>query len=246
MSTTDAAPGADSLRVTLQQLAEQTAALVATAQRLDETALRGPSLCQGWTRAHVLAHLRGNADAMLRMVQNASDGGSRPMYDSRESRAADIVSRAAATGPELVEALKTSADALATAFAGLDAAALARTLNLGHATLTGAELPAHRLREVVFHHVDLDSGYRFADAPTDRVAGWLADAVVRLRANPAAPSLTLVTNERDRFSIGDGQPVVSASRAGALLWISRGIPDDIDAPPASALPAIPSLEGTQP
>ena len=42
--------------------------------------VRAPSLCEGWSRAHVLAHVARNAEAIQRLAQWAVDGAPRPMY----------------------------------------------------------------------------------------------------------------------------------------------------------------------
>ena len=51
---------------------------------------RAPSLCEGWTRAHVVTHIARNADALSNLVHWATTGEPTPMYASPESRDADI------------------------------------------------------------------------------------------------------------------------------------------------------------
>ena len=43
----------------------------------------GPSLLPGWTRAHVLAHVAGNADALVNLLTWARTGEETPMYASQ-------------------------------------------------------------------------------------------------------------------------------------------------------------------
>src|SRR5512145_2600597 len=64
--------------------------LVRTAEQLDDDTVRLPSLCPGWTRAHVLTHVARNADALTNLLTWASTGVETPMYESAEARAADI------------------------------------------------------------------------------------------------------------------------------------------------------------
>ena len=54
--------------------------LLATASRLSDEDLGAPSLCEGWTRGHVLAHLSRNADAISRLVGWAVTGERVEMY----------------------------------------------------------------------------------------------------------------------------------------------------------------------
>ncbi len=49
-----------------------------------------PSALPGWTRAHVVAHLARNAEALRDLLTWARTGVETPMYTSREQRAADI------------------------------------------------------------------------------------------------------------------------------------------------------------
>jgi maleylpyruvate isomerase len=48
----------------LTLLAHETGLLIRTAAGLDDGTVRAPSLCEGWTRAHVLSHIARNADAL--------------------------------------------------------------------------------------------------------------------------------------------------------------------------------------
>ncbi|GMA19348.1 maleylpyruvate isomerase family mycothiol-dependent enzyme [Arsenicicoccus piscis] len=238
---TDAARQAE-----LSALVAETAALLDTARSLDDAALREPSLCQGWTRAHVLSHLWHGADALGRLVTSAETGTATPLYASPESRAAEIEEGARADRQTLLDQLSAACDRLATALAGMGPDALAAEVPLRGTTVAGSRLAWVRRREVGFHHVDLRAGYTFSDVDPALAESCLADLVDRYRANPATPSLSLRTDEGDVYAIGDGRPVVSAPRAGMLLWTARGVPDGIDAPPADQLPTLPSLEVAKP
>ena len=65
----------------------------------------------------------------------------------------------------------------------------------------------------------------------------LQDTIRRLRHDPETPSMSIRTNEGDVWSIGDGRPIVSGTRAGVLAWLTRGDTSDV----VGSLPAIPSL-----
>ena len=53
-----------------------------------------PTALPGWTRKHLVAHLAGNAEALLRLLHWAGTGERTPMYTSPEQRNADIESLA--------------------------------------------------------------------------------------------------------------------------------------------------------
>jgi len=223
--------------VTPDHVATETDRLLATVDRLSDADLAGPSLCEGWSRGHVLAHLARNADALTRVVSVATTGVADTMYDSPEARDADIDAGAGRPVAAQADDLRASAARLADALGQL-------TPEHGgvhvHRTPGGQQIPVGavpylRLRELVFHHTDLDSGFGFADAPADVVGLLLDDAVARLAApdrpagtdGPGAPDVTLVTDEGDEHVLGSGTTRVSGPRAGVLLWLARGRTDGV-------------------
>ncbi len=72
------------------QVDAATQRLLDDARTLSEADLRAPSLLPGWTRAHVVAHVARNADAMRNVLAGARSGESRPAYASAEAREAGI------------------------------------------------------------------------------------------------------------------------------------------------------------
>ena len=57
---------------------------------LSHDALAGASLLPGWTRAHVVGHLIGNAEGLTRLLQWARTGQHTPQYPDQQSRDAGI------------------------------------------------------------------------------------------------------------------------------------------------------------
>src|SRR5665811_1685066 len=144
----------------LSLLAHETSLLIRTAGDLDDQAMRHASLCEGWTRAHVLSHIARNADGLVNLVSWAIPGTPLPMYDSPEAREADIAAGATRGAPEILADLEDSAArfaAAATALAGLPEQVEVEMR--GGRKVLGGQLPTLRLMEVVIHHVDLDAGY---------------------------------------------------------------------------------------
>src|SRR6266581_4723235 len=96
------------------QIDQATQRLLGTARVITQADLRAPSLLPGWTRAHVLAHLARNADAMRNLLIGARSGQDRAAYASAEAREADISRGAGMTAKELMADLADSAMAFRT------------------------------------------------------------------------------------------------------------------------------------
>lgn len=174
--------------------------LLGTVRALDDAG--APSLCVGWSRGHVLSHLARNADGMAALVRAAVDGSGESMYPSPQARDADIDSGATRPLDELVADVEQSAGALAEALPRLGAEHRGLRLERtpGVYLMLAERIPFLRLREVVYHHVDLDAGFGFSDVEPWLVMMFLADEDARLD-----------DQERHRARVGD------------LLWRARGI-----------------------
>ena len=101
---------------------EHVFALVA---KLSDAELAEPSALPEWSRAHVVAHLARNAEALIRLVAWARTGVETPMYPSREARAADIAASAGHPPERLRAELTATAADLDAALAGAHAGAVA-------------------------------------------------------------------------------------------------------------------------
>lgn len=213
-----------------QHLATETERLVTTAEGLGDAEVAGDSLCPGWTRGHVLSHLARNADALARVCAAILTGEPDTMYDSKEARDADIEAGAGRSARELAADVRTSAAELAPEIARVGIEHVGTTVERvpGGQLIAAERVPFMRLREVVWHHVDLDAGYRFADTPDDLLHLFLEDAVARLASAAGAPGLTVQTTEGDTWVVGDGAARVAGPRHAVLLWLARGIADGID------------------
>jgi maleylpyruvate isomerase len=251
MTTTDdgdAAAVAERFAADLERLTTATDALLATAASLRDEDLGAPSLCDGWTRGHVLAHLSRNADALVRLVRWAATGAPEEMYPGgAPAREAEIDAGAGRPVADQVADLRGSAVALGAAFERLR-----RELRTGGPSapvvegrgghrMAAADLPFVRLREVVYHHADLDAGFSLEDVDERLLARFLDDAVGRLSLSRRAPALVLlagpVASDRDgeaeaRWEVAgadrDTPPVVvRGSRAALLLWLARRRADGI-------------------
>jgi maleylpyruvate isomerase len=203
----------------LDETVVATARYLEALTELDDEALREPSLLPGWTRAHVVAHLARNADALATVLHGAQAGEPRAMYQSQEQRNSDIEATAA------WEAERLRADAVASAGRWLQAANELHASNLeapGSSRPDSEQWPVRRVgamrrTEVEVHHADLGIGYTAADWPADFVAHLLKRRQRELEGTGQA--MTLELSDRDPVTIGTGGPTVSGSAADVVWWL---------------------------
>ncbi|QXG76611.1 maleylpyruvate isomerase family mycothiol-dependent enzyme [Modestobacter sp. L9-4] len=163
------------------------ARLLAAVEVLADADVRRASRLPGWSIGHVLTHLARNADAHARRLAGALDGQDVAKYPGGAAqRARDIEDGAGRSAAELVQDLAVSQQRLEQLFTACAAAGWPGRRLLGGAHYPATGCPAHRLREVEVHHVDLDIGYGPADWPAEFVAwelpGLLASVPDRLRS----------------------------------------------------------------
>lgn len=220
----------------LSNLARCTQELLGTADSLDD--LAGATLCDGWDRAHVLTHVARNADAICRLVQSAVTGERQEMYPGGPAaRDAEIDQGSRRNREEILADLHRTSERVAERLRALDGPLVSDEVEMRDGVVApAARLPFLRLREVVFHHADLDAGFTLEQVDGELLASFIRDAVRRLRASGDAPSLTLRSDEGDVWSVGDGTAYVTGSRAGILLWLARRIPDGVHADHLPELP----------
>ena len=143
--------------------------------RLVEEDYARPSLLPGWTRAHVLAHLARNADAMLNLLAWARTGTETPMYPSPDARDRDIEETARRSPQELEADVLGATARLAQAVRETPPEAWAATVRTFRGReIPGADIVRMRAQEVWVHAVDLGSGVEFADIP-DGVLSYVVD-----------------------------------------------------------------------
>jgi maleylpyruvate isomerase len=223
----------DQSDVTALLVDEQTDRLLATAAALSDEDVRGPSLCEGWSRGHVLTHLARNADGIARAARAATTGSGETMYAGQAERDAEIEEGARRSARELVDDVRHSAAQLAPLLEAIHPRELKDVTferTPGGERVYAARLPYMRLREVVIHHIDLDAGFGFEDIGDDALSElFLRDAAKRLGATQGAPGLTIETPEGDNLVVGDGGVTVSGPRAGMLRWLLRQDARDVSA-----------------
>ena len=120
--------------------------------RLSDDDLAADSNLPDWTRAHVVAHLARNADALGNLLTWARTGVETPMYPSRAARDADIESTAALAPDELRRHYVLAADRLSGAVEALPAEAwTAEVRTPRDETMPASDVPWMRAKEVWVH-----------------------------------------------------------------------------------------------
>ncbi len=220
----------------LAALDRHTERLGTTVDALDDVG--APSLCEGWTRGHVLTHLARNAEGIAALVRAAVDDSGETMYASVEARDADIDAGAGRPVGQQAQDVRDTAAAVDAELRRLRPQHAETRLERvpGVRFIPARHLPFMRLREVVYHHVDLDAGFGFADVEPELLVVFLDDEVKRLRRCDPPPDLTLRSSEGDEWTVGLGTVPVSGDRSALLGWLARGLTDGVSADPLPHLP----------
>jgi uncharacterized protein (TIGR03083 family) len=161
----------------------------------------------GWTRAHLVAHVAANAEALSRLVHWAATGTPTPMYASPEQRATDIERGATRPLAELVSWSETAEGSLAEAMDALSEGQWqTEVVTAQGRRVPATELPWMRTREVWVHAVDLGADVTFEALPGDLLAA-LCDDVAGKRAESSAVAVVLEADSHRWELPGDGIPV---------------------------------------
>ncbi len=212
----------------LNRLARETGMLLATVDSLTDDEFAAPSRCEGWTRAHVVAHLALNADALGNMVSWATTGVETPAYVSEDARDADIEDLAKKPPAQIKAALHTAVDSFAAKAATLTSGLKAETVkNRAGADVSPYVVPAMRISEVIIHHNDLDTVWELEEADIDALEDTLEIIVNRVSANEDFPGVTIDTDEREHYVIGDGATAIKGGRDAVIGWLARGLTDGL-------------------
>ena len=141
--------------------------LLETAGGLTDNQVRGPSRLPGWSRGHVLNHLRRNADGFSLMCGAAQRGEVGMQYPGGlAEREQGIEDGSADPAETLVANLRASIYALEAQWFGGDGTMWTGSGIIGTgATIPISDVPYRRMREVVVHLTDLDVGIEYDEWP---------------------------------------------------------------------------------
>jgi maleylpyruvate isomerase len=228
----------EDVRTTLAEIDAASERLTATAAKLTDNDLRGPSRLQGWTRGHVLAHLIRNADSVWNLLEWARTRAEIPQYPSVESREAGVEANSGRPIEELRAELRIAVERFALQAGTMPEPAWQHMIQ----ARAGWAHPAwyvlnRRWREIEAHHLDLDFGYSYTDWPLAYVRWELADTLeaIRLDGGLAAGRVRATDLDVD-VHLGDG-PEISGPGHELLGWLTgRGGPSSAQWPAAPSWP----------
>lgn len=233
----------------LTAVTEATERLLATVEDLSDADLAAASKCPGWSRAQVVAHVAGNADALVNLLTWARTGEVTPQYADAAQRQARIDAGAGRSAAELAEDLRAATVRFTTAVAQMPAAAWDARVRTGVAAsgreISARRVPWQRLKEVEIHHVDLDRGYTPAHWSPEFVERGLAETLRMFDRREDCPALTVVATEdgqaRRVHDAGPDAPVVRGPAAALLGWLTgRTSGDGLLVEPAGPPPRLPA------
>ena len=206
---------------------EGTALFTAALDRLDDGQLAGPTALPGWTGRHLVAHVAGNAEALLRLVHWARTGEPTPMYASPDQRDADI-ERGATQPPELQRRrVHETAGELEDALAALTPAQWQQPVRTCQGRDGPApEIPWMRARELMLHAVDLPGGVTTADLPEDFLLALVDDVTAQRSTGATGHALTLRAAGRAWTVPGLDAPVEVQGPLSAVAAYLVGRPTD--------------------
>jgi maleylpyruvate isomerase len=216
--------------------------LVTTVDALPDADWGAPSVCVGWSRAHVIAHVALNAEGLGDAVRGLLDGQPTTMYESNERRDEDIAALAAAEPDQIRGRLRTSAACFADAITGLSSLPADATFDRtpGGTVMRAAVVPLLRLREVEIHHADLRAGYTHADWPHETAIRFFERDAGRYDGPPLSAYATDLDRTYPLGAPAEGDPVVSGPVSALAWWLTGRDPGDVL---TSSTGALPEMEG---
>jgi len=181
----------------VDQVARSQGRLDAALQTLTEPQVRGPSALPGWARAHVLAHLAGNATAMAEMFEGYARGEEVQQYaGSPDRREAEIDTVSTRPADQLIDLVRDTGARCLAAYRVMPDWSGSLRWRSGRWPVTRG--PVSRWREIEIHRLDLDLGYTPSDWPAQFVAFNLEREMARLPERapgvqaPAHPATTVL------------------------------------------------------
>ena len=200
-----------------------------------------PSLLPGWSRAHVVAHLALNGEALRDVLQGVLEREPVAMYASQERRDADIEELAGAEPADLRErllaVLTTFQDAMVAMPEDAWSGRFERTP--GGPELPLDALPLMRVREIEIHHADLGAGYTADQWPATFAETVVDGMVKRLDPEPAF-RVTPLDSERswEVGEVGEQSAIVTGPVAQLAWWLTGREPGEQVVCSRGDLPAI--------
>ncbi|MFD6673701.1 maleylpyruvate isomerase family mycothiol-dependent enzyme [Rhodococcus zopfii] len=188
---------------------------------LTDDELDGPTLLDGWSRRHLVAHIGYNAAALCRLMDWAATGVETPMYASTDQRAQEIAEGATLSPAALRNLFAHIVARLDEKWRNLPDSAWQAQVRTAQGRLVPAEESAWmRTREVWIHAVDLGNGGRFGDFPEVVLDSLLDDIVGMWRKKDLGAGLALEVEGRAPVIVKDAEVThkVQGSLASVVRW----------------------------
>jgi maleylpyruvate isomerase len=214
---------------------------------LGADALAGPSLLPGWSRAHVVGHLVGNAEGLTRLLEGALTGEPVHQYEDEAARNAPIEAALDQPADVLADRLHLATEAFVARAGELEPQHWQQRVRLGiggHGReVPAAALPWRRLVEQEVHNVDLAGAYTPAHWSPQLVHRLLGEVAEHYLVRDDVPALDLRAVDGDwSAAIGDAATAtrVEGPAPALLAWLigrSGGEGLHVDPAPLPTLPA---------
>lgn len=197
--------------------------LVRTVDGFSDDDWAAPSLLPGWSRAHVVAHLALNGEALHGVLLGVLEREPVPMYESQEQRDRDIEELATAEPADLRERLLSVLTTFQEAMVAMPRDAWAGRFERtpGGQQLPLDALPLMRVREIEIHHADLGAGYT-ADQWPHTFAEVVVDGMVKRLDPEPAFRVTPLDSERswEVGEVGEQSAIVTGPVTQLAWWLT--------------------------
>ena len=201
--------------------------LVHDVHLLDATALADASLLPGWTRAHVVGHLIGNATGLTNLLEWAKTGRRTPQYPDQSFRDATVEAGVGQPAELLAARLREASDTFVRVAGSLTDEQWSAAVRLAPGAtgreIVAAELPWRRLVEQEVHNVDLAGAYTPAHWSAEFVHRLLDETAQRYLTRADVPALQLTALDGD-WAASCGDPSARSTVAGPspalLAWLT--------------------------
>ncbi|MFK0113039.1 maleylpyruvate isomerase family mycothiol-dependent enzyme [Streptomyces sp. NPDC091217] len=206
----------------LEWVAKGTAAFEAVVDGVIAADFDQPSHLSGWSRAHVVAHVARNADALTNLLTWARTGVKTPMYANPVQRAQEIEEGSRRTAEWLRADLRTADRRLSEALADLPVTCWDEKVRTARGReVPASEVPWMRVREVWVHAVDLNTGTGFGDIPREVCAGLVDDVAAAFRARADFPAVELRAEDGGRtWFLGLADSTAAVTVAGDIASLA--------------------------
>lgn len=197
--------------------------LLASVDALADAAFAEPSALPDWSRAHVVAHLVLNGEAMAAAVTGVAVGKEVAMYPSQEARDAGVEELSGHPADELRTRLRTAMRGFAGALSLVPEdrwETIIPRLPGSSRTFVASDMVARRLTETEVHHADLAAGYTHHDWDPE-FARFLVGRLSAQQSTPCTLRATDLDHGDTEWRTADGEgPTVSGSVADLGWWLT--------------------------